>query len=78
MKVYNITDTKKFFETLRKCTGNVDVVNDEGKQMSLIVDGHESLSALAAAYVKGTIEELELHFSKPQDIQFVAQYLVAM
>ena len=77
MKFFNIQDTKEFFKRLSGCEGDVALVNGDGDELMLITDGHENMSAIASTYLKGTIQEMELHFSNTKDAFFMTEYLLA-
>ena len=78
MKIYNIKDTKRFFDRLAKCSGEVELVNDKGMHISLIDSDHKNLDTVAATYADGKIDEIELCFMKPRDSVMMMEYLVAM
>ena len=78
MKFFNIKDSEKFFERLTGCEGDVALVNAKGEEIELISDGKQNLSTIAATYIKGTINEMELHFSESRDAFFMAEYVLAM
>ncbi len=78
MKIYNIQDTKAFFNRLTKCKGAVEVVNKQGKHLSLIDSDHKQLDTVAASYADGKINEIELLFLRPEDSVMMLEYLAAM
>ncbi len=78
MKIYNIQDTKVFFNRLTKCKGDVEIVNKQGMHLSLVDNNHKQLDTVAASYADGKINEIELFFLKPEDSVMMLQYLVAM
>lgn len=79
MKIYNVDDTKKFFEMLSRCSKDVEVVNGEGLHISLKEEGgNDQLGLLAAAYLRGNIREMELCFVDPEDVKIVCDYLAGM
>ncbi|MCR5417845.1 MAG: hypothetical protein K6E84_02925 [Lachnospiraceae bacterium] len=75
MKIYNIENTKKFFNTLSECKGEVDLVNRNGDHIAL---NDEHLSILKESYLGGTIRELELSFENGQDAVKVFEFLSGM
>ncbi|MGN0131206.1 MAG: polya polymerase [Lachnospiraceae bacterium] len=80
MKIYNISDTKKFFEVLFQCNGDVELVSAEGIHISLKEEGRKNdhLGLLAETYLRGTIREMELSFLDPRDAEMVCGYLTGM
>ncbi len=78
MKIYNIKDTRKFFDRLTRCDGDVELVNDKGMHLSLFESDHKNLDTVAASYADGKINEIELCFLKPRDSIMMLEYLVAI
>lgn len=78
MKIYNIKNTKKFFETLSECKGDVELVNAEGKHIALSDKTGSNLNILSETYVNGMIKEIELSFADQKDAVMIFQYLSAM
>ncbi len=67
MKVYNIKNSKKFFEKLNDCKGTVTLLNEDGEQMPL---SHSMTT------IDGTIRQLELKFQDNQDSVEILNYLL--
>ncbi|MBO4845203.1 MAG: hypothetical protein J5525_02740 [Lachnospiraceae bacterium] len=78
MKIYNIENTKEFFETLSECEGNVELVNDNGEHITLSNKNGENLNLLSETYVDGSIKEIELSFSDKTDAVRMFTYLSGM
>lgn len=78
MKIYNIQDTREFFNRLTKCKGDVEVVNKQGMHLSLVDNDRKQLETVAASYADGKISEIELYFLKPEDSVMMLEYLAAM
>ncbi len=78
MKIYNIKDTKAFFNRLTRCKGDVEIVNKQGMHLSLVDNNHKQLDTVAASYADGKINEIELFFLKPEDAVMMLQYLASM
>lgn len=79
MKIYNICNTKRFFEVLSRCTGPVELVNDEGKRIALNAEPEAwNLAMLAQTYVNGVIRSMELSFVNPEDAAKMCDYLTNM
>ena len=79
IKVYNISNTKRFFELILQCKGTVEIVNDDGLHISMIEHGNpENLPAIAASYVRGVVEELELALTCNDDAIKIMRYLCGM
>ena len=78
MKIYNIENTKEFFETLSECEGNVELVSDNGEHITLSSKNGENLNLLSETYVDGKIKEIELAFSDKTDAVRIFEYLTGM
>lgn len=78
MKIYNIENTKNFFETLSACEGNVELVGNKGEHITLNSENGENLNLLSETYVDGMIKEIELAFSNKNDAVKMFQYLSGM
>lgn len=75
MKVYNIRDSREFFEQLTACKGTVELVNEEGKHLTLL---EEPLTPdmMLMTYFQGTIREMELIFQDQEDCSRILHYLM--
>ncbi len=79
MKIYNVSDTKRFFETLMTCEGDIEVVSNEGMHITLSEDRNsENLKVMAETFVSGMIKELELSFNNPKDAVKICEFLATM
>lgn len=75
MKVYNITDSKRFFEHLAGCEGVVELVNGEGMHLT-VSQGKEKAELLPMTYMDGEIKQMELVFEKQEDCHYMISYLI--
>lgn len=73
MKIYNISDTKRFFEVISKCNGKVDLVREDGSRTDL----SESIPVLNEVCRKSVIDEIELTFTDANDVCTMVEYLAA-
>ena len=79
MKIYNIKNTTKLFETLCDCKGNVDMVSSNGHHIKLSNgDVKTNLSLLFDEYAHGDMDQLELSFSDGTDAVRMFQFLTSM
>ena len=78
MKIYNIENTKEFFETLNECEGNVELVNNQGEHIELNSKKGSNLNILSETYVDGIIKEMELCFANKNDAVKIFQFLSGM
>ena len=75
MKVQNITNIDKFFETVSKCKGAVELLTPEGDRLNLKSQLCKYL-ALAKIFSDGKIEEIEIICHEPKDVEKLIEYMV--
>ncbi len=67
MKVYNIKNTKNFYDQLANCEGTVSMIDADGKNLPIT----DSLAA-----VDGTINQMELSFNNRDDSYAMLRFLL--
>ena len=75
MKIKNITDIDRFFEVVDMCKGRVELVTDEGDRLNLKSKICQYLS-LANIFSDGTIKEIEIMVSDPDDLAKLIDYMI--
>ncbi|HAG68539.1 MAG TPA: polya polymerase [Lachnospiraceae bacterium] len=75
MKVQNITDIDKFFQTVDSCKGKVELVTGEGDRLNLKSKLSQYVS-MANIFSDGTIDELEIVAYEPDDINKLLSFMV--
>ena len=75
MKIKNITDTKKFFEIICHCKGDVVLITSHGDRINLKSSICQYLE-LTEMFADSRIDEVEIIASNPDDIQLVMEFLV--
>ncbi|HUM82771.1 MAG TPA: polya polymerase [Lachnospiraceae bacterium] len=75
MKVENIKDINKFFQVIDSCKGKVELVTGEGDRLNLKSKLTQYVS-LANIFSNGTIPELEIIASEPEDVTRLVDYMV--
>ena len=75
MKITNIVNPKKFFETLDRCKGRVELITDEGDRLNLKSKLCQYI-ALTQMFTDGEIENVEIVLSEPEDIALLKEYLI--
>lgn len=75
MKVQNITNIDKFFETVDKCKGTVELLTPEGDRLNLKSQLCKYL-ALAKIFSDGKIKEIEIICHEPKDVEKLIEYMV--
>lgn len=76
MKIQNITDIKGFFKALEKCHGNVYLRTEDGDKLNLKSKLTQYV-ALASVFEDGHIDDVEITFDVPADMQLMLKYLIA-
>ncbi|MBQ6733755.1 MAG: hypothetical protein IJR00_02490 [Lachnospiraceae bacterium] len=77
MKIYNISDTQKFFNQIASCEGTVEILNGQGVLMTLqTADDKEKISLLAQTYTSGTLNGIEVKLHDPRDNDRMCRYLM--
>ena len=75
MKVQNISDIEKFFNTVDSCKGKVELVTGEGDRLNLKSKLSQYVS-MANLFSDGTIDELEIVAYEPEDISKLVSFMV--
>ena len=76
MKIKNIREPKKFFETLAKCKGSVEFVTDEGDRLNMKSKLSQYIFLTQSALEDSKIGEIELILSEPEDVALILDFLV--
>ncbi len=75
MRITNIKDIEKFFETVDKCKGRVELVTGEGDRLNLKSKLSQYVS-LANIFSSGDIPELEIVASEKEDIEKLMAFMI--
>lgn len=75
MKIKNITDIERFFEVVDQCKGKVELVTSDGDCLNLKSKLSQYFS-LAQIFSDGSIPEIEIKASDPEDMNKLIQYLI--
>lgn len=75
MKVKNITDVKKFLETVCNCKGSVELVTSQGDRLNLKSTVCQYLS-LTEMFTDAKIDNVEIITHEPEDAQMLLDYLI--
>lgn len=75
MKIKNITDIDRFFEVVDMCKGRVELVTNEDDRLNLKSKICQYLS-LANIFSDGTIKEIEIMVSDPDDLAKLIDYMI--
>jgi hypothetical protein len=75
MKIINITDPTKFFQTINKCKGKVLLTTEQGDELNLKSKICQYI-AISKMFSEAKIKQVELLVSEPEDLTMLLQYLV--
>ena len=75
MKVSNISNPKKFFETLAQCKGSVELRTEEGDRLNMKSKLCQYI-AMTDIFSNAEIGEVEIMLSEPEDIALLIDFLV--
>ena len=75
MKVSNISNPKKFFETLARCKGSVELRTEDGDRLNMKSKLSQYI-AMTDIFSNAEIGEVEIMLSEPEDIALLIDFLV--
>lgn len=75
MKVQNISNIEKFFQTVDSCKGKVELVTGEGDRLNLKSKLSQYVS-LANIFSLGEIPELEIIAYEKEDIDKLIEFMI--
>lgn len=75
MIIKNIKNVDRFFETVDKCSGRVELLTAEGDRLNLKSKLSQYVS-LTGMFADPHIEEMELLLSEPADASLLLEYLI--
>lgn len=70
LRLENIKDIPKLFDSVQKCSGNVELTTDEGDRINLKSELSKKLLAANVFNHGDIVSSLRLAFSEPTDAQF--------
>lgn len=75
MKIKNISDPVKFFEKLNECSGQIELITEDGDVLNLRSKLCRYI-AMTNVFTQAKIGEMELRFSNDKDVKLIIDYLV--
>lgn len=75
MKVERIEDIDKFFKTIERCKGKIELITGEGDRLNLKSKLSQYVS-LAKVFSNGEIPELEIVAHDPDDAMKLISYMI--
>lgn len=75
MKISNVKNPKRFFETLSKCEGRIELVTDDGDRLNLKSKLCQYIS-MVDIFNNPAIGEIEIVCSNPLDYSIIIEYLI--
>ena len=77
MKIYNISDTQKFFRQIASCEGTVEILNGTSAPLTLkTTEDKERIGLLARTYTGGTLDGIEIKLHDVRDCDRLCRYLM--
>ena len=74
MRIVNVTDPKKFFETVGTCTGKVELHTNQGDQINLKSKLCQYI--MMSEIFNGTMGDFDIMCSEPDDYLKIFEFLV--
>jgi hypothetical protein len=75
MKIRNVTDVEKFFETIEKCKGRVELVTSDGDVLNLKSKLSQYFS-LTKVFTDAKIDDVDIICYEPEDINLLMEFLI--
>ena len=75
MKIKNIQNPKRFFETLNECKGRVELVTEEGDRLNMKSKLCQYI-AMTDIFSNAEIGEVEIMLSEPEDVMRLVEFMV--
>ncbi len=75
IKIANITDVERFFNTVDRCKGEIELLTSEGDRLNLRSKLCQYVS-LSSIFSEAKIDEITLAVSDPSDVELLLQYLI--
>ncbi|MDR1210282.1 MAG: polya polymerase [Clostridiales bacterium] len=75
MKILNIVNPERFFIQLQKCKGDIFLLTSEGDKLNLRSKLCQYI-AMSKLFGDAEIDEIELSFTDPGDVNMLLEYLV--
>lgn len=75
MRINNITNPKKFFETLAQCKGKVELVTEEGDRLNMKSKLCQYI-AMTNIFSDAEIGEVEIMVSEPEDVMLLVDFMI--
>ena len=75
MKVSNISNPKKFFETLARCKGSVELRTEDGDRLNMKSKLSQYI-AMTDIFSNAEIGEVEIMLSEPEDVMHLIQFMI--
>ena len=75
MKIYNIRNSRSFFERLAECSGKVEIIGQNGEIVDFSEKGEKFAGSTLSCY-SGFIPSIELRFQYPEDMDDMLGYIM--
>lgn len=75
MRLFNITEVERLFETLDQCKGNVELITSDGTSFDWKKSG-EKVKSFAKALPVKKLDHVELRLQNERDFDGVLRYMM--
>ena len=75
MKIKNIREPKKLFETLAQCKGSVELRTEEGDRLNMKSKLCQYI-AMTDIFSNAEIGEIEIMVSEPEDVALLIDFMI--
>ena len=75
MRIKNIHNPKKLFETLNQCKGRVELLTEDGDRLNLKSKLCQYI-AMTDIFTNAEIEEVEILVAEPEDVMRLVEFMI--
>ena len=75
MKIKNIKEPKKLFETLNQCKGRVELLTEDGDRLNLKSKLCQYI-AMTDIFTNAEIDEVEVLVAEPADVMLLVEFML--
>ena len=75
MKIYNIRNSRSFFEKLAECRGKVEIIGQNGEIVDFSEKGEKFAGSALSCY-SGFIPSIEVRFQYPEDLNNILGFVM--
>ena len=75
MRIKNIKDPKRLFETLNQCKGRVELLTEDGDRLNLKSKLCQYI-AMTNIFTNAEIDEVEVLVAEPADVMLLVEFML--